>query len=78
MEGEWTNGARALCSLIFKKVEKGFEKFQKNRGKKLDIDNDEIYYYAKNQSKNHFILGSGKITSLPKFQTFKLAEPKIE
>jgi hypothetical protein len=42
----------------------------------------------KNQSKNRCILGSGKITNLPKFQTFKLftvhygffifAEPKIE
>jgi hypothetical protein len=57
MEGEWTNGAQAPCSPFFKKIEKGFEKFQKNREKNLDIDNDEIYYCAKNQSKNCCILG---------------------
>jgi hypothetical protein len=60
------------CSLILKKIKKGFEKFQKNQKKNLNIDNDEIYYCAKNQSKNRCILGSGKITNLPKFQTFEL------
>jgi hypothetical protein len=49
-----------------------FKCFKKIGTKNLDIDNDEIYQCAKNQSENRCILGSGKITNLPKFQTFEL------
>jgi hypothetical protein len=42
--GEWTNGARAPCSSIFKKNSKmAFESFLKIGTKNLDIDNNEIY-----------------------------------
>jgi hypothetical protein len=49
-----------------------FKSFKKFGTKNLDIDNDEIYQCAKNQSENRCILGSGKITNLPKFQNFEL------
>jgi hypothetical protein len=49
-----------------------FKSFKKFGTKNLDTDNDEIYQCAKNQSENRCILGSGKITNLPKFQTFEL------
>jgi hypothetical protein len=49
-----------------------FKSFKKFGTKNLDIDNDEIYQCAKNQSENRCILGSEKITNLPKFQTFEL------
>jgi hypothetical protein len=49
-----------------------FKCFKKFGTKNLDIDNDEIYQCAKNQSENRYILGSGKIINLLKFQTFEL------
>jgi hypothetical protein len=49
-----------------------FKSFKKFGIKNLDIDNDEIYQCAKNQSEKRCILGSRKITNMPKFQTFEL------
>jgi hypothetical protein len=57
---------------FLKNSKMAFKSFKKFEIKNLDIDNDEIYYCAKNQSENRCILGSGKITNLPKFQTFEL------
>jgi hypothetical protein len=55
-----------------KNSKKALKSFKKIGTKNLDIDNDEIYYCAKNQSENYCILGSGKITNLPKFLTSEL------
>jgi hypothetical protein len=57
---------------FLKNSKMAFKCFKKFGTKNLDIDNDEIYQCAKNQSENRCILGSRKITNLPKFQTFEL------
>jgi hypothetical protein len=57
---------------FLKKSKMAFKSFKKIGTNFFDIDNDEIYQCTKNQSENRCILGSEKITNLPKFQTFEL------
>jgi hypothetical protein len=48
---------------FLKKSEITFQSFKKIETKNLDVHNYVIYYYAKNQSEIHSILGSAKITN---------------
>jgi hypothetical protein len=52
-----------VARFLKKKSKMTFQSFKKFETKNLDVHNYGIYYYAKNQSEIHYILGSAKMTN---------------